>query len=313
MKGDFKSGGRLERVLRAGAFAVTGELGPPRHADPEDVRKKAGYLLGNVDSANITDNQTAVVRMSSMAASLIAQGEGLEANMQMVCRDRNRIAMQSDILGAAALGVNNLLILSGDHQSFGDHPEAKNVYDLDSINLIRALRDMRDKGVLMNGRELPEGGRPRLFIGAAYNPFADPEAFRALRAKKKVDAGADFLQSQCIYDMGRYKRFMARAVDLGLTERAFFMAGVTPLKSMGMAKYMRDKVPGIIIPDALIERLKGVPKDRQAEEGVRIACEQIEELKAMEGVSGVHLMLVEWEHMIPAIVRQAGLLPRPVP
>jgi methylenetetrahydrofolate reductase (NADPH) len=220
--------------------------------------------------------------------------------------------MQSDILGAAALGINNLLILSGDHQTFGDHPEAKNVYDLDSINLIRTLKTMRDEGRLMSGQELPEDGRPIMFIGAAYNPFADPEDYRVLRAAKKVQAGADFMQSQCIYDMDRFRKFMARAVDMGLTEKTYFMAGVTPLKSLGMAKYMKNSVPGITMPDSYIERLKGVPKDKQAELGIKMAIEQIEEFKQMKGISGVHLMLVEWEHMVPTIVKEAKLIPRPV-
>jgi methylenetetrahydrofolate reductase (NADPH) len=311
MTGEQSGGSRLRRILEAGHFAVTGELGPPRGAQASEVEEKARHLLGNVDAVNITDNQTAVVRMSSLAASVIAQRLGLEANMQMVCRDRNRIAIQSDILGAAALGINNLLVLSGDHQRFGDHPGAKNVYDVDSINLIAAVRAMRDEGVLMGGFRLPDEGRPKLFIGAAYNPFADPEDFRALRAAKKVAAGADFLQSQCIYDMDRYKRFMKRAVDMGITEKAYFFAGVTPLKSLGMAKYMKNSVPGITMPDFYIERLKGVPKERQAEEGIQMALEQIEEFKQIEGVRGVHLMFVEWEHMVPQIAKAAGLLPRP--
>ncbi|MDR2459279.1 MAG: methylenetetrahydrofolate reductase [Deltaproteobacteria bacterium] len=311
MTKELKTKSHLEKVLSLGHFAVTGELGPPRHAKASDVEDKVSHLLGNVDSVNITDNQTAVVRMSSLSASVLAQRKGLEANMQMVCRDRNRIAMQSDILGAAALGINNLLILSGDHQSFGDHPQAKNVYDLDSINLIRTLKNMRDEGRLMSGQELPEDGRPRLFIGAAYNPFADPEDYRVIRAAKKVKAGADFMQSQCIYDMDRFRNFMSRAVDMGLTEKTYFLAGVTPLKSLGMAKYMKNNVPGITMPDFYIERLKGVPKDKQAEEGIKIACEQIEEFKEMKGISGVHLMLVEWEHMVPVIVKAAKLIPRP--
>jgi methylenetetrahydrofolate reductase (NADPH) len=306
-----KSDSNLEKVLSKGEFAVTGELGPPRNARAQDVVEKTKHLLGNVDSVNVTDNQTAVVRMSSLAASLIAQREGLEANMQMVCRDRNRIAMQSDILGAAALGIKNLLILSGDHQTFGDHPDAKNVYDIDSINLIRALKNMRDEGRLMSGKEIPADGRPRLFIGAAYNPFADPEDYRVIRAAKKVEAGVDFMQSQCIYDMERFRKFMKKAYDMGLTEKCYFLAGVTPLKSLGMAKYMKNSVPGITMPDSYIERLKGVPKEQQALEGIKMACEQIQEFKEMKGISGVHLMLVEWEHMVPQIVKEADLLPRP--
>ncbi|MDR1039491.1 MAG: methylenetetrahydrofolate reductase [Deltaproteobacteria bacterium] len=311
MTGQLKTASRLEKALAAGKFAVTGELGPPRNARAADVEAKCRALKGAADAVNITDNQTAVVRMSSLAAAVIALREGLDPVMQMVCRDRNRIAAQSDLLGAAALGVNNIIALSGDHQKFGDHPQSKNVYDLDSVSLIGAIRGMRDEGRLLSGQELPEDGRPRLFIGAAFNPFADPEGFRVLRAAKKVEAGADFLQSQCVYDMPRFRRFMERAVDMGLAERAYFMAGITPLKSLGMAKYMKNNVPGITVPDSYIERLKGVPKDRQAEEGVTMACEQIEEMKSMPGVAGVHLMFVEWEHMIPVVAEKAGLLPRP--
>jgi methylenetetrahydrofolate reductase (NADPH) len=306
-----KTESRLEKILAAGHFAVTGELGPPRNGQASEVLEKAKYLLGNLDAVNITDNQTAVVRMSSLAASVLAQSAGLEANMQMVCRDRNRIAMQSDLLGAQALGVKNIIALSGDHQKFGDHPEAKNVYDLDSVLLIQTIKMMRDDGRLLSGHELPPDGRPKLFIGAAYNPFADPEDYRILRAAKKVLAGADFLQSQCIYDMDRFKRFMAKAVDMGLTEKAYFLAGVTPLKSIGMAKYMKNKVAGITMPDYYIERLQGVPKNKQAEEGIKMACEQIQEFKEIKGLAGIHLMPLEWEHMVPTIVREAKLIPRP--
>ncbi len=311
MSREVRTKSHLEKVLAAGHFAVTGELGPPRSASRQEVVEKAKHLKGNVDSVNITDNQTAVVRMCSMAAALILQEQGVEANMQMVCRDRNRIAMQSDILGAAAMGINNLLILSGDHQKFGDHPQAKNVFDLDSVNLIATLKMMRDERRLLSGQELPEGTEPRLFIGGAFNPFADPEDYRVLRAAKKVAAGVDFLQSQCIYDMPRFKKFMAKAVDMGLTEKTYFMAGITPFKSLGMAKYMKNNVPGISVPDELISRMAGVPKDKQVEEGIKIACEQIDELKNTPGISGVHLMLIEWEHMVPTIVNQAKLSPRP--
>lgn len=311
MSRDVKTKSHLEKILASGNFAVTGELGPPRSASREEVVAKAKHLKGNVDSVNITDNQTAVVRMSSLAAALILQGEGVEANMQMVCRDRNRIAMQSDILGAAALGINNLLAISGDHQKFGDHPQSKNVFDMDSVNLIATIKMMRDERKLLSGQEMPEGSEPRLFIGGAFNPFADPEDYRVLRAAKKVAAGVDFLQSQCIYDMPRFKKFMARAVDMGLTEKTYFMGGITPLKSLGMAKYMKKNVPGITVPDELIDRMAGVPKEKQVEEGLKIACEMIEELKQTPGVAGVHLMLIEWEHMVPEMVKLAKLTPRP--
>jgi methylenetetrahydrofolate reductase (NADPH) len=311
MSREIKTKSHLEKVLAAGHFGVTGELGPPRSAGIHEVEEKAKHLVGQVDSVNITDNQTAVVRMSSLAAGLILQRTGLEANMQMVCRDRNRIAMQSDILGAAALGINNLLCLSGDHQKFGDHPQAKNVFDVDAVNLIAMVKMMRDERRMLGGHEIHEGEEPRIFIGGAFNPFADPEDYRVLRVAKKVEAGVDYLQSQCIYDMPRFKKFMARAVDMGLTEKAYFMAGVTPLKSLGMAKYMKNSVPGITVPDELIERIKGVPKEKQVDEGLKIACEQIEELRTIKGVAGVHLMLIEWEHMVPRMVQEAKLSPRP--
>jgi len=313
MSREVKTKSHLEKVLAGGHFGVTGELGPPRSASIHEVEEKSKHLVGHVDSVNITDNQTAVVRMSSLAAGIILQRTGLEANMQMVCRDRNRIAMQSDILGAAALGINNLLCLSGDHQKFGDHPQAKNVFDVDAVNLIKMVKTMRDERRMLGGQEIPEGHEPRIFIGAAFNPFADPEDYRVLRAAKKVEAGVDFLQSQCIYDMPRFKKFMVRAVDMGLTEKAYFMAGITPLKSLGMAKYMKNSVPGITVPDELIERLKGVPKEKQVDEGIKIACEQIQELREDKklGVAGVHLMLIEWEHMVPRMVQEAKLSPRP--
>jgi methylenetetrahydrofolate reductase (NADPH) len=231
--------------------------------------------------------------------------------MQMVCRDRNRIAMQSDLLGAYALGIKNILALSGDHQKFGDHPQAKNVYDLDSILLIQAIKGMRDDGKLISGSSLPPEGRPNLFIGAAYNPFADPSDFRILRTAKKIAAGADFLQSQCIYDMDRFKKFMTQAVDMGLTEKTYFFAGITPLKSLGMANYMKNKVPGIILPDFYLTRLKGVPKAKQAAEGLKIASEQIQEFQEIKGVSGVHLMFMDWEHKVPEFVQETKLVPRP--
>jgi methylenetetrahydrofolate reductase (NADPH) len=306
-----KKESNLKKVLQKGLFAVTGELGPPRGGDHAELREKCKFLLGNVDAVNVTDNQTAVVRMSSMAASLIAQEEGLEANMQLVCRDRNRIALQSDLLGAHALGIRNVMALTGDHQLFGDHPESKNVFDLDSISLLETIRTLTKEGKLLSGFTLSPSGKPDFFIGAAFNPFADPADFRVLRAGKKIDAGAEFLQSQCIYDVPRFKSFMEKARDEGLTERAYFMAGITPLKSLGMAKYMKNHVPGIIMPDERIKRFSGVPKDKQADLGITMAIEQLEELREIPGVAGVHLMFVEWEHMVPRFVSEAKLLPRP--
>jgi methylenetetrahydrofolate reductase (NADPH) len=306
-----KSGSNLEKVLTAGHFAVTGECGPPRSADANKVREKAKFLKGNVDSVNVTDNQTSVVRMSSLAGSLILQQEGIEANMQMVCRDRNRIAMQSDILGATALGIKNMLCLSGDHQRFGDHPEAKNVFDLDSIQLIQTVKMMRDERKLISGFEMEKGTEPRLFIGAAANPFADPFEYRVHRLAKKVAAGVDFVQTQCIYNMPKFREFMRQAHDMGVTEKVFILAGITPMKSLGMANYMKKSVPGMDVPDDIIARLRGVDKKQYAEEGIKIAIEQMREMKEIPGVAGVHLMAIEWEHMVPEIMQQAGFLPRP--
>lgn len=306
-----KSGSNLEKVLAAGHFAVTGECGPPRSADDKAIREKAGFLKDNVDSVNMTDNQTSVVRMSSLAGSLILQEEGLEANMQMVCRDRNRIAMQSDILGAYALGIRNLLCLSGDHQKFGDHPASKNVYDLDSMQLIQTVAMMRDERKLLSGQEMEEGHEPRIFIGAAVNPFADPFEFRVYRLAKKIEAGVDFVQTQCIYNMERFKEYMKRAVDMGLHEKAYILAGITPMKSLGMARYMKNFVPGMDVPEDVIERMKGAAKKEQAKVGMEIAAEQVQEMREIEGVAGVHLMLIEWESRVPEFVKAADLLPRP--
>ncbi|WP_028325995.1 methylenetetrahydrofolate reductase [Desulfatirhabdium butyrativorans] len=304
-----KSGSNLEKILQAGHFAFTGELGPPRGTDAEEVRKKAGFLKGNVDAVNITDNQTAVVRMASWAASLIAIQEGLEPNYQMVCRDRNRLAMQADILGAYALGIRNMLCLSGDHMKFGDHPNAKGVFDIDSMQLIQTVKRMRDEGKFLSGAEIEHP--PKIFIGAASNPFADPFEWRVHRLAKKIAAGVDFIQTQCIYNMEKFRNFIAMANDMGLTEKVYILAGVTPMKSVGMANYMKNKVPGMDVPDEIIKRLKGAEKGKVAEEGIKIACEQIEEFKTMKGVAGVHLMAIEWEHKVPEIAKQAGMLPRP--
>lgn len=306
---DYKSQSRLERVLKAGYFAVTGECGPPRGADPEAIRKKGELLIGCVDAVNVTDCQTAVVRMSSLASCLILKEMGFDPILQMVTRDRNRIAIQSDVLGAAALGINNILCLTGDHQKAGDHPQAKNVFDLDSIQMVQAIKRMRDEGRFINGEELTV--RPRLFIGAAENPFADPFEIRHLRLAKKAAAGADFIQTQCIFNVKRFREWMKRVVDLGLHEKVYILAGITPLKSVGMARYMKTQVPGMDVPDELIERLKGVPKEKQGEEGIKIAIEIIKEIREIEGVHGVHIMAIEWEEKVKEIVEGAGLLPRP--
>ena len=304
-----KSGSNLEKILEAGHFAFTGEVGPPRGANIEAVKKKAGFLKGLVDSVNITDNQTAMVRMSSWAASLFVMQEGLEPNYQMVCRDRNRLAMQADILGAYAHGIRNLLCLSGDHQQFGDHPQAKGVFDIDSMQLIGMVKKMRDEGKFLAGADIDTP--PKLFIGAAANPFADPFEWRVHRLAKKIKAGADFIQTQCIYNMGKMREWIRQANEMGLTDKVYILAGVTPMKSLGMARYMKKNVPGMDVPDDVINRLKGVEKKKQADEGIKMACEQIEEFKEMKGVAGVHLMAIEWEHKVPEIAELAKMLPRP--
>ena len=304
-----KSGSNLEKILRAGHFAFTGELGPPRGSNVNAVREKAKPLVGNVDAVNITDNQTAMVRMSSWAASLIAIEEGLEPNYQMVCRDRNRLAMQADILGASALGIRNMLCLSGDHQQFGDHPQSKGVFDIDSTQLIGTVKKMRDEAKFLGGADIDEP--PKMFIGGAANPFATPHEWRIHRLAKKVAAGVDFVQTQCIFNMERMREWVKEAVDMGLTEKVYILAGVTPMKSVGMARYMQLKVPGMDVPNEIIKRLQGVDKKKVADEGIKIACEQIEEFKAMKGVAGVHLMAIEWEHKVPEIAERANVLPRP--
>jgi len=305
-----KAGSNLEKILRAGHFAFTGEIGPPRGTDVEEVKEKARFLKGNVDMANITDNQTAVVRMSSWATSLVVMEEGVEPNYQMVCRDRNRLAMQADILGAYALGIRNILALSGDHQQFGDHPFAKGVYDLDSIQLVNMIKNMRDEGKFQGGADISHP--PKMFIGAAANPFAEPYEWRVHRLAKKIAAGADFVQTQCIFNMERFREWIRQANDMGLTEKVYILGGITPMKSIGMARYMQKKVPGMDVPEAIIKRLQGVDKKEVANEGIKIACEQIQELKETKGVAGVHLMAIEWEHKVPEIAEKAGMLPRPV-
>ncbi len=307
---ELKSGSNLEKVLKAGHFALTGECGPPKGANVAHLVEKFKYLKGNVDAVNLTDNQTAVVRMSSLAASALMVQEGLEPNFQMVCRDRNRLAMTSDILGAYSLGIKNMLCLSGDHQTFGNHPEAKNVHDIDSMQLIRLATKMRDEGKFLNNEDIDVP--PKMFVGAACNPFADPYEFRVYRLANKVAAGADFVQTQCIYNMDKFRDFMKRVVDMGLHEKCYILAGVTPMKNAGMANYMSKFVPGMDIPESLIKRLKGVDKKDQAEEGIKFALEQVEEFKEMEGVAGVHMMAIEWEHKMPEIAERAGVLPRPV-
>ena len=300
---------RLQEILAKGEFAVTAECGPPRGTNPEVIRKKGEVLNGYVDAVNVTDNQTAIVRMSSIAACAHLLQMGLEPVMQMVVRDRNRIALQSDIMGAYSLGIRNILCLSGDHQSFGSQPDALNVFDIDSMNLIRTVQTMRDEGKDMSGFDLNDP--PAMFIGAAANPFADPFEYRVIRLAKKIDAGADFIQTQCIYNMTRFKEWMKMAREEGLTQKVHILGGVTPLKSAGMAKFMNNKVAGMDVPESLINRMAGVPKEKAVEEGIKICLETIAELRDIEGVHGVHIMAIEWEDIVGEIVESAGLTPRP--
>ncbi len=325
----YLSGSNLERVLHAGHFAVTGELGPPQSADGHVIREKAALLKGMCDAVNITDNQTAIVRMSSIGAGTIVVQEGLEPVIQMTCRDRNRLAIQSDLLGAYALGMKNLLCLTGDHQHFGNHPTAKNVFDVDSVQLVQMVSEMRDECIFQCGDAF-KGQEPRFFVGAAAAPFADPIDFRPYRLAKKVQAGADFIQTQLIYDIEAFKVYMEKVRELGLHEKTYILAGLGPLKSPGMARYMKRNVPGLLVPDGLIERMTqagatwlGKKKDeltkedkkaRSAawkEEGIRICIELIQQIREIEGVAGVHIMAIEWEEAVRPIAEGAGLLPRP--
>ncbi len=310
-----KASSNLEKVLASGGFAVTGELGPPKSVAPDLVRKKARLLKGAVDAVNITDNQTAIVRVSSMAAAKIVLEEGGEPVMQMTCRDRNRIALQSDILGAASLGIKNILCLSGDHQTLGNQPDAKGVYDIDSIQLVRLAKRMRDEGTLLCGEELRNSKKadllpPKILVGAAANPFAPPLEFRILRLAKKVAAGADFIQTQTVFDVPRFKEWLSRVVDAGLHEKVAILGGVMPVKSHKALVYMKESVSGMSIPDDLIKRIEqsGDPK----EEGVRVCVEIVQQLRELKPLRGVHISTVEWEEIIPEVVKRAGLVPRPV-
>ena len=309
-----RSGSRLERILAAGHFAVTVEVGPPRGPDPEVIRKKANLLRGVADAYNVTDNQTAVVRMSSLVGAKLLLDEGLEPVMQMTCRDRNRIAMQSDLLGASALGIRNCLCLSGDHQKASasgklkGHPGAKNVYDVDSIQLIVILKRLRDEA-LQEGGDAIKPATP-FFIGAAWTPLSPPEKFRIVRLAKKIEAGADFIQTQVVYDVPRFAEAVAGARNEGLTERAAILPGVIVPKSAGMLKYMSENVAGVRVPEAFVKRMQGAADPK--EEGVKIAVELIAAIRAIPGVKGVHLQAIEWEEILPEVLKRADLLPRPI-
>ncbi len=302
-----KSGSKLEKVLSAGHFAVTAEAGPPKGTSGDVVRKKGELLKDCCDGLNVTDNQTAIVRMSSLSGCVLLKQVGVEPIMQMVCRDRNRIAIQSDVLGAVALGVGNIVCLSGDHQKFGNHPTAKNVFDLDSIQLIQTLKMMRDEKKFLCGEAI--SGEVPIFIGAAENPFADPFEFRVRRLAKKIKAGADFIQTQAIYDVPKFAKWMGMVRDMGLDQQVHILGGVIPVKAAGMARYMRDNVPGVYVTNDIVKRMEGAKNGK--EEGLKIAVELIHQIREIKGVHGVHIMAVGWEDAVPQILQNAGLMPRP--
>jgi methylenetetrahydrofolate reductase (NADPH) len=306
-----KSGSNLEKVLTGGHFAVTVELGPPKGTDISVIKKKADLLKGHADAINLTDCQNAIVRMSSIATATLLAQMGMDPVMQMTCRDRNRIAMQSDILGASALGIKNMLSISGDHHSFGNQKYSKKVYDIDSIQLIALVKRLRDEKKILGDDDIIQGDVP-MFIGAAVNPFSPPVEFRTLHLKKKIDAGADFIQTQSIFDIKKFDEWMKIVCDMGLDKKCSILAGLIPLKSPGMAKYLADNIPGISIPDFVIKRMESVPKEKAADEGISILCESIDQLREMKGIAGIHVMAIEWEHKIPEIMERAKLLPRPV-
>lgn len=303
-----RTGSRLERVLRAGLFAVTAELNPPDSADPQDVYDAAIVLSEVADAINATDASGANVHMSSLGLCAVLLRAGYEVVMQMSCRDRNRIALQGDLLGAAALGVQNVLCLTGDDVTAGDQPEAKRVFDFDSLHLLHTAKIMRDQGVLLSGRKITKP--PKLFLGAVENPFARPIDWRPQRLAKKVDAGADFIQTQYVFDVETFRTFMARVRDLGLHERVYILAGVGPLRSPKAAEFMRAHIPGVVVPDALIERLNKTPRERWQEEGMNLCVEIIQQVREIPGVAGVHVMAYRQEHVVAEIIQRAKLYPR---
>jgi len=303
---EYKS--NFERILSEGKFAVTAEIGPPKGSDPDKIKDKAEIVKGYADAFNITDNQTAVVRLSSMGGSFILLKMGLEPIMQITCRDRNRIALQSDVLGAAAIGVKNILLLTGDHQSFGNHPSAKGVYDLDSIQLIQIIKNMRDNGVFQSGDKILSGN-PDVFIGAAANPFADPFELRVDRLEKKIVAGADFIQTQSVFNLDKFNTWMDEVRSRGFDKKVHILPGITPLKSLKMTERMKFHVPGVDIPDHFYDRMKKAsdPKDV----GYQIALELIDEVKRINGIHGLHITALFWEDIIPQLIKESSLYPRP--
>ncbi len=301
-----KAGTNLERVLTSGGFAVTAEAGPPKGTSPKVILRKADTLKGCCDAVNVTDNQTAIVRMCSLAGCVLLKQQGVDPVMQMVTRDRNRIALQSDVLGAVALGIGNILCLTGDHQKFGNHPTAKGVFDIDSIQLVQALKNMRDDKKFISGEDV--SGDIPLFIGAVENPFADRFEYRVARLAKKVKAGADFIQTQAVFDVTKFARWMQMVSDRGIDKQVHIMAGIIPIKSAGMARYMRDSVSGVSVPNEFVTRME--QSKNAKEEGVKIALEVIQQVREIPGIHGIHIMAVGWEEIVPELVSKAGLMPR---
>ena len=302
-----KSGSRLEEILESGQFAVTGEAGPPKGSSPDGMRKKGELLRSSCDAINVTDNQAAVVRMSSLAGCLLLMQTGAEPVLQMVVRDRNRLALQSDILGAAALGIRNVLCLAGDHQRLGNHPTAAGAYDIDPIQLIQMIKTLRDDHRVESGETIT--GEVPLYIGTVAHPFAEPLELHMITLAKKIRAGADFIQTQAIYELPRFMAWMDKVREQGLHEKAHILASVLPIKSVEMVRRMRSGVPGMRLPDELVERIERAA-DAKAE-GIRICVETIEQLKRVPGVHGIHIMAVASEDSVPGIVKAAGLSPRP--
>lgn len=307
--GTYLSGSRLERVLRSSRFAVTAELDPPDSANPQEVYDAALVLSQVCDAINATDAAGAHCHMSSVAICALLTRAGYEPVMQVSCRDRNRIAIQGDLLGAAAMGVKNVLCLTGDDTTVGDQPQAKRVFDFDSIQLLQTAKIMRDEGRFLSGREITDP--PRLFLGAVANPFVPPYDWRPLRLAKKIEAGANFIQTQYCFDLPRFKQFMRRVRDLGIDQKACLLVGVGPLRSERAAEFMRTHVPGVVIPDEIVERLRKTPSSKKREEGKRICVEIIEQVREIEGVAGVHVMAFKQEKLVAEIIEEAGLLPRP--
>jgi methylenetetrahydrofolate reductase (NADPH) len=302
-----KSGGKLERVLSSGQFAVTAEAGPPRGSQGTVMLEKGGLLRDACDAVNVTDNQIAMVRMSSFAGCVLLKQAGAEPVLQLTLRDRNRLALQADVLGAAALGIHNVLCLAGDHQHLGNHPSALGVYDIDPIHLVQAIKNLRDERRLMNGQSIT--GEVAMYIGAVANPTVEAAGLGLLGLRKKIAAGADFIQTQAVFDLAGFRAWMEQVREQGLDDRVHILPSILPIKSLEMAKRMRAGIPGLRIPEDLVLRMEKAPD--ASEVGLRFSVELIEQLRTIPGVHGVHIMAIAWEEAVPRIVQEAGLLPRP--